>query len=48
MWLHKSVNERYSMKNELLLVLICDLFTSMFNIILLFYAVYNNYNPDSE
>lgn len=40
MWLHKSVNERYSMKYELMLILICDLVTSALNFALLGSAVF--------
>lgn len=34
------------MKNELLLVLICDLLTSASNMGLLYYAVFTNYDPE--
>lgn len=37
-WVHKNVNSRYSMKKELLLVLVADLLTYIPNIVLLNYS----------
>lgn len=41
MWLHKSVNERYTMKYEIMLIIVSDLVTMILNINLLAFGVFD-------